>query len=79
MTSISYNKFFKISGKRNSSQRNLFFDLINNKQNYKGYIIYLTEIDEDERYPPFEEPKKFYFNEGGQWQSSDFNNGSWIR
>jgi hypothetical protein len=74
MTSIQYNRLLKISGKRTSSNRSLFFDLINNPQNYKGYIIYLTEVDEDELYTPFEEPKKFYFNEGGLWQNSDFVN-----
>jgi len=40
--------------------------------------VYLTEIDSDEKYDPFEEPKKFYFNEGGKWQSADFFNSAWL-
>ena len=62
MVDIIYEKFIRLSGKRTSTQRTLFLDMINNPDNYKGYVVYLTEIDSDEKYDPFEEPKKFYFN-----------------
>lgn len=78
MTSIEYQRLLKVSGKKTSSNRALFLDLINNPQNYKGYIVYITDIDWDEKYVPFEEPKKFYFNEGGIWQSSDFIDTSFL-
>lgn len=63
---------FKVSGSRTSSQRAFFLDLVNNPQNYKGYIIYLTEIDLDEIYGVFDNPKKFYFNQAGTWYESNF-------
>lgn len=78
MASVEFEKLLKVSGKRTSANRALFLDLVNNAQKYKGYIVYITEIDWDEKYVPFEEPKKFYFNEGGNWQSSDFVNTSWF-
>lgn len=77
MSSVQFEKLLKVSGKRTSSNRAVFLDLVNNSQNYKGYIVYLTEIDSDEIFEPFTEPKKFYFNEGGFWQTSDFFNLSW--
>lgn len=61
-----------ISGKRTSSQRSQFLDYANNPQNYKGCILYLTEIDEDEIYGLFDNPNKFFFNEGGTWIESNF-------
>lgn len=73
MPTISYERFRHISGKRTSSQRTLFLDMVNNPQNYKGYIIYLKDIDEDEIYEPFNHPKTFYVNEGGDWISTDFH------
>jgi hypothetical protein len=71
MPSVSFDRLKHISGKRTSAGRELFLDMVNNPQNYKGYIVYLKEIDEDEIYQPFAEPKKFYLNEGGQWQTKD--------
>ena len=62
----------KVSGKRTSTQRSLFLDLHNNPQLYKGYMIYLTEIDNDEIYGVFNKPRKFYFNENGVWHESPF-------
>lgn len=62
----------RISGSRTSTQRWLFLDLVNNPQNYKGSIIYLTQIDEDEIYGVFNKAKKLYFNEGGVWFESQF-------
>lgn len=62
----------RISGKETSTQRSLFLDLVNNPQNYKGYIVYLTEIDNDQIYFPFDKAKKFYFNESGIWHESPF-------
>lgn len=73
MSEIKYDRLRHISGKRTSSQRELFLDMANNPQKYKGYIIYLTEIDEDEIYEPFDGAKTFYMNEGGVWQSADFH------
>lgn len=74
MTSLTYERFRHISGKRTSSQRSLFLDMANNPQNYKGYIVYLKDIDDDEIYQPFDHAKTFYMNEGGTWQSADFHN-----
>lgn len=70
-------RLIRISGRASSSQRAIFFDLINNPDEYKGYIVYISEVDdcEPEKYAPFKEAKKFYFNEDGQWQSSDFYKG----
>jgi hypothetical protein len=62
----------KISGRRTSTQRAQFLDLVNNPENYKGHIIYLTEIDLDEIYGVFDNPKKFYFNQNGTWHESNF-------
>lgn len=74
MAAITYDRFKHVSGKRTSSQRALFLDLVNNPDNYKGYIVYLRDIDEDEIYQPFDNPGTFYMNEGGEWQSADFHN-----
>lgn len=72
MPTLSFDKLKHVSGKSTSPDRSLFLDLINNPQNYKGYIVYITEVDQDELYDPFYDPGRFYFNEGGVWQSSDF-------
>lgn len=61
-----------VSGKRTSSNRAQFLDYVNNPQNYKGCIIYLSEIDEDEIYGLFDNPNKFFFNEDGTWIESSF-------
>jgi hypothetical protein len=74
MTSLIYERFRHISGKRTSTQRGLFLDMINNPNNYKGYIVYLKDIDDDEIYEPFDHPGTFYMNEGGLWQSTDYHN-----
>jgi hypothetical protein len=59
-----------ISGKRTSANRAQFLDYVNNTQDYKGCIVYLTDIDEDEVYGNFDQPDKFYFNEAGIWIES---------
>lgn len=74
MAEILYDKFKHMSGKRDSINRLLFLDMVNNPQNYKAYIIYLKDLDEDEIYSPFDHAKVFYMNEGGVWQSTDFHN-----
>ena len=73
MTQILYDKYKHVSGKRTSSQRTMFLDMVNNPEKYKGYIVYLTEVDEDELYKPFEKFGTFYMNEGGSWQMTDFH------
>jgi hypothetical protein len=60
-----------VSAKRTSSQRSQFLDYVNNAQKYKGCIIYITEIDEDEIYGVFDVAEKFFFNEGGNWIESN--------
>lgn len=59
-----------ISGKRTWSKRSQYLDYVNNPQNYKGCIIYLSDIDEDEIYGNFDQIDKFYFNEAGVWIES---------
>jgi hypothetical protein len=59
-----------ISGKRTSANRSQFLDYVNNSQDYKGCIVYLLDIDEDEVYGNFDQPDKFYFNEAGIWIES---------
>jgi hypothetical protein len=59
-----------ISGKRTSSKRAQFLDYVSHPQNYKGCIVYLSEIDEDEIYGNFDQVDKFFFNEGGVWIES---------
>lgn len=59
-----------ISGKRTSAKRSQFLDYANNPQDYKGCIIYLADIDEDEVHGNFDQPDKFFFNEGGVWIES---------
>ena len=76
MTTIIYERLRHISGKRTSPNRELFLDMVNNPNNYKGYIIYLKDLDDDEIYSPFDHAKTFYMNEGGVWQSADFHNQS---
>jgi hypothetical protein len=61
-----------ISGKRTSYQRALFLDYANNPSLYKGCMIYLTEIDNDEIHGVFNKANKFYFNENGVWFESPF-------
>lgn len=73
MTAITYERLKHISGKRTSPNRELFLDMVNNPNNYKGYIIYLKDIDDDEVYSPLDHAKTFYMNEGGVWQSADFH------
>lgn len=72
ITSACQGKIQFISGKRTSSQRAQFIDYVNNPENYEGCIIYLTSIDEDEVFDPFDSPDKFYFNESGIWYQSQF-------
>jgi hypothetical protein len=59
-----------ISGKRTWSKRSQYLDYVNNPQNYKGCIVYLSDIDEDEIYGNFDQIDKFYFNEAGVWIES---------
>lgn len=62
----------KISGKRTSTQRAAFLDMVNNPDKYHGIIIYLTAIDEDEVLGLFDTAKRFYYNEQGLWYENDF-------
>lgn len=71
MKSKTFDKFKHISGKRDWKKRELFLDMVNNPEKYKGFIVYLKEVDEDELYDPFVSVKKYYFNEGGIWQTGD--------
>lgn len=73
MSVLTYDRFKHMSGKRTSPQRQLFLDMVNNPQNYKGYIVYLKEIDDDEIYQPFDHTGTFYVNEGGVWLTTDFH------
>lgn len=63
--------FRHISGKRNWKHREMFLDMVNNPEKYKGFIVFLKDLDEDELYEPFIVIKKYYFNEGGIWQTGD--------
>lgn len=72
ITGACQGKIQFVSGKRTSSQRAQFLDYVNNGQDYEGCIIYLTEIDGDEIYQPFDQIDKFYFNEDGFWYVSQF-------
>jgi hypothetical protein len=72
ITSACEGKIQFISGKRTSSQRAQFLDYVNNPSTYEGCIVYLTAIDDDEIYQPFDQPDKFYFNENGIWHVSQF-------
>jgi len=74
MAEILYGRFKHISGKRDSPDRLLFLDMVENAGNYKAYIIYLKDIDEDEMYLPFDDAKTFYINEDGVWHPTDFHN-----
>lgn len=59
-----------------SSQIELFQDMINNPQNYKGRVIYIKELQQIQglgEWPdPFLWENKFYFNEDGEWFESPF-------
>jgi len=44
---------------------------INNPNGYKGEIVYIREVGAT-LYPPFDQTKKFYFNENGAWFVSPF-------
>lgn len=48
----------------------LFLDMVENAQNYKGVILYLTDVGPTERPDPFLWKDKFYFNEGSEWFES---------
>lgn len=48
----------------------LFLDMIENAQNYRGVILYLTDVGPTERPDPFLWKDKFYFNEGSEWFES---------
>jgi hypothetical protein len=74
MSEILYGRFKHMSGKRDSPDRLLFLDMVENPHNYKAYIVYLKEIDEDEILEPFDEAKTFYINEDGAWHTTDFHN-----
>ena len=74
MSEILYSRFKHISGKRDNPDRLLFLDMAENPHNYKAYIVYLKEIDEDEIHQPFDEAKTFYINEHGEWHTTDFHN-----
>lgn len=61
----------KLSAADDSPQLVQFIDYVENPQNYKGCIIYLTALGS--YHPnPFDLPNKFYYNEDGQWFASPF-------
>lgn len=59
-----------------SSQIDLFQDMIDNPQNYKGRVIYIKQLQQIEGYAEWPDPflweNKFYFNENGEWFESPF-------
>lgn len=64
-------RIIKISAADNSSQLPQFIDYVENPQNYKGCIIYLTALGS--YHPaPFNLANKFYYNEDGTWYTSPF-------
>lgn len=65
-----------IDGRDNSSDIDLFLDILNNPCNYRGKVVYLTHIGPTARPDPFLWADKFYFNEGCEWFESPFALGA---
>jgi hypothetical protein len=65
-----------INARDDSPELSVFLDLIQNPCNYKGRVVYLTEIGPTKRPDPFLWSDKFYFNEGCEWHESPFALGA---
>ena len=61
---------YVIDASDDSEELPLFLDMIENAQNYRGAIVYLTDVGPTERPDPFLWKDKFYFNEGSEWFES---------
>lgn len=61
---------YVIDASDDSDELPLFLDMIENSQNYRGAIVYLTDVGPTERPDPFLWKDKFYFNEGSEWFES---------
>lgn len=65
-----------LNARDDSPELSQFLDLIENPCNYKGKVVYLTEIGPTKRPDPFLWADKFYFNEGCEWHESPFALGA---
>ena len=65
-----------ISIEATSPDLELFIDMVDNPQKYKGKAIYLKKIQQLPGRDPWPDPflfeNKFYFNESGEWFESPF-------
>lgn len=65
-----------ISVTATSPDLDLFIDMVDNPQNYKGRTIYIKELQPLGNRPSWPDPflfeNKFYFNENGEWFESPF-------
>jgi hypothetical protein len=61
---------YVIDASDNSEELPLFLDMVENSQNYRGAIVYLTDVGPTQRPDPFLWKDKFYFNEGSEWFES---------
>lgn len=61
-----------IDASDDSPQLPVFQDLLDNPCNYKGRVVYLTNVGPTPRPDPFLWADKFYFNEGCEWYESPF-------
>ena len=68
--STKHKGIYVIDASDDSEELPLFLDMIGNPQNYRGAILYLTDVGPTARPDPFLWRDKFYFNEGSEWFES---------
>jgi len=64
-------KILRLSAHENSSDYAQVRNLILFPNNFKGYIVYITNLASTPELP-FDQANKFYVNEGGEWHVSPF-------
>lgn len=64
-------KLLRLSAHENSPDYAQFLNLKLHPQNWEGYLVYIKELGSVVE-PPFEQAKKWYFNENGEWHESPF-------
>ena len=63
----------EIDASDDSPELDKFLDILENPCNYRGKVVYLTDVGPTPRPDPFLWADKFYFNEGCEWHESPFS------
>lgn len=71
MAALGQLKILKLSANENSPDYAQVQNLLRFPDNFKGYIVYITDLASTPE-APFDQANKFYVNEGGEWHVSPF-------